>query len=85
MPEISRFYGIIIRMFFNEHNPPHFHAEYGEYRVVVNLNDEVVNGFMPKRALKLIFEWLDLHKEELINNWEKCKNDTSPDKINPLK
>jgi len=72
-------------MFFNEHNPPHFHAEYGEYRVVVNLNDEVVNGFMPKRALKLIFEWLDLHKEELINNWEKCKNDTSPDKINPLK
>ena len=85
MPEISRFYGIIIRMFFNEHNPPHFHAEYGEYRIVVNLNDEVVNGFMPKRALKLIFEWLDLHKEELINNWEKCKNDTSPDKINPLK
>ena len=72
-------------MFFNEHNPPHFHAEYGEYRVVVNLNDEVVNGFMPKRALKLIFEWLDLHKEELINNWEKCKNDVSPDKINPLK
>ena len=72
-------------MFFNEHNPPHFHAEYGEYRVVVNLNDEVVNGFMPKRALKLIFEWLDLHKEELINNWEKCKNDISPDKINPLK
>ena len=85
MPEISRFYGIIIRMFFNEHNPPHFHAEYGEYRVVVNLNDEVVNGFMPKRALKLIFEWLDLHKEELINNWEKCKNDISPDKITPLK
>ena len=85
MPEISRFYGIIIRMFFNEHNPPHFHAEYGEYRVVVNLNDEVVNGFMPKRALKLIFEWLDLHKEELIKNWEKCKNDVSPDKINPLK
>jgi len=72
-------------MFFNEHNPPHFHAEYGEYRVVVNLNDEVVNGFMPKRALKLIFEWLDLHKEELINNWEKCKNDISPDKITPLK
>ena len=72
-------------MFFNEHNPPHFHAEYGEYRVVVNLNDEVINGFMPKRALKLIFEWLDLHKEELMNNWEKCKNDALPDKINPLK
>ena len=84
MPEISRFYGIIIRMFFNEHNPPHFHAEYGEYKVVVDLNDEVVKGFMPKRALKLIFEWLELHKEELIANWERCQNEDIPERIKPL-
>jgi len=85
MPEISRFYGIIIRMFFNEHNPPHFHAEYGEYKIVVDLIDEVVKGFMPKRALKLIFEWLELHKDELIANWEKCQNEDIPNKIKPLK
>ncbi|MEA3496904.1 MAG: DUF4160 domain-containing protein [Bacteroidota bacterium] len=85
MPEISRFYGIIIRMFFNEHNPPHFHAEYGEYKIIVDLNDEVVKGFMPKRALKLIFEWLELHKDELIANWERCQNEDIPKKIKPLK
>ncbi len=85
MPEISRFYGIIIRMFFNEHNPPHFHAEYGEYRCIINLNDELVKGTMPKRALKLIFEWLELHKEELLVNWEKCLNNIEPNHIEPLK
>ena len=85
MPEISRFYGIIIRMFFNDHNPPHFHAEYGEYRIIVDINDEVINGFMPKRALKLIFEWLDLHKEELLANWERCQNKDIPMEIEPLK
>nr|NQU90869.1 DUF4160 domain-containing protein [Bacteroidota bacterium] len=85
MPEISRFYGIIVRMFFNEHNPPHFHAEYSEYKVVINIDDEVVNGFMPKRALKLLFEWLELHKEELVENWSLCKNNELPKKIEPLK
>ncbi len=85
MPEISRFYGIIIRMFFNEHNPPLFHAEYGEYRCVINLNDEVVNGSMPKRALNLIFEWLELHKDELFENWERCLNNIQPNSIEPLK
>ena len=67
-------------MFYNDHNPPHFHAVYGEFKVVININDEIVEGFMPKRALKLVFEWLDLHKVELIENWdlaqlgEKIKN-----------
>lgn len=73
MPEISRFYGIVIMMFYNEHNPPHFYANYGEYKIVVNLDDELIKGFMIKRALNLIFEWMDTHKEELRMNWEKCK------------
>ncbi len=51
MPEISRFYGIIIRMFHDDHNPPHFHVEYQGYKISVNLKYEVVEGFMPKRAL----------------------------------
>ena len=85
MPEISRFYGIIIHMFFNEHNPPHFHAVYGEYRVSIDLENEVVNGFMPKRALKLVFEWMDIHKTEIIENWKKCQQGETPDKIEPSK
>lgn len=66
MPEISRFYGIIIQMFFEDHNPPHFHIEYGEYKAVIDFQNDIVNGYMPNRALKLIFEWMELHKEELL-------------------
>ena len=67
MPEISRFYGILIFMFYNDHNPPHFHVEYGEYKAVINFDEEIVKGNMPKRALKLVFEWMDLHKIEPLN------------------
>lgn len=85
MPEISRFYGIVVQMFFNEHNPPHFHVTYGDFKAVIDLQDEVVNGFMPKRALKLIFEWMDIHKQELLENWEMCRVGKMPEKIEPLK
>lgn len=84
MPEISRFYGIVIAMFYNEHNPPHFHANYGEFKIVINIEDEIVSGFMPKRALNLIFEWMDLHKVELLNNWDKCQKGVKPNNIEPL-
>jgi len=84
MPEISRFYGLVILMFFNEHNPPHFHVTYGEFKAIVNISDEIVLGVMPKRALILIFEWLELHRNELLANWEKCQNGINPDKIKPL-
>ncbi len=72
-------------MFYNDHNPPHFHANYGEYRVVISITDEIVDGYMPKRALKLVFDWMDLHKEELLSNWEKCQNGIRPESIEPLK
>ena len=85
MPEISRFYGIIIQMFFRDHNPPHFHITYGEYKSIINLNDEVVEGFMPKRALKLVFDWMDIHKEELIENWRLTQSGEFPNPIEPLK
>lgn len=85
MPEICRFYGIIIQMFFNDHNPPHFHVVYGDFKAVININDEIVEGFMPKRALKLVFEWMDLHKSELLVNWELAQNGELPIKIEPLK
>ena len=85
MPEICRFYGIIIQMFFNDHNPPHFHVVYGDFKAVINIKDEIVEGFMPKRALKLVFEWMELHKEELLANWNLAQNGELPNKIEPLK
>lgn len=85
MPEICRFYGIIIQMFFNDHNPPHFHVVYGDFKAIININDEIVEGFMPKRALKLVFEWMDLHKNELLENWNLAQNGELPLKIEPLK
>lgn len=84
MPEISRFYGILIFMFYNDHNPPHFHVEYSEYKAVINFDEEIVKGNMPKRALKLVFEWMDLHKEELMKNWELARNGEPLNKIEPL-
>ena len=85
MPEICRFYGIIIQMFYNDHNPPHFHVVYGEFKVVININDEIVEGFMPKRALKLVFEWMEIHKEELMINWNLAQNGEQLLSIEPLK
>jgi hypothetical protein len=69
MPEISRFLGIIIAMFYKDHSPPHFHAIYGEYEITVEIESGVINGRFPKRALKLVHEWFDLHKDELLRNW----------------
>ena len=71
MPEISRFYGIIIKMFFNDHFPRHFHAEFGEFRAMINIETgEVIEGDMPKKQLRLIQAWAILHENELIDNFE---------------
>ncbi len=85
MPEISRFYGIIIGMFFNEHNPPHFHVKYDEYKAEITIKDGIVTGKLPRRALNLVFEWLDLHRDELLENWKRGENRESFIKIEPLK
>lgn len=66
MPEIRRFYGIIIYMFYNEHNRPHFHAEYQDFEGIIEIESGIIKGKTPRRALKLIFEWIDLHKDELL-------------------
>ena len=84
MPEISRFYGIVVYMFFNDHNPPHFHIKYQEYEAVININNGVVKGEVPRRALKLIYEWLDLYKEELLENWKLIEERKPFNKIEPL-
>jgi len=85
MPEISKFYGIIVRMFFDDHNPPHFHITYQEYEASVNIENGIVKGEMPRRALKLVFDWLDLHKDELFDNWKSMQETGEYNKIDPLK
>ena len=71
MPAISMFYGIIIKMYNNgEHNPPHFHASYQGYYATFNLDGELIEGDMPKRQIKFIAAWTEIHKDELIANWE---------------
>ena len=84
MPEICRFYGIIITMFFNEHNPPHFHVRYMEHRALIDIGNGTITGTMPRRALKMIYEWLDLHQNELMDNWNRLQRGEEFKKINPL-
>jgi hypothetical protein len=84
MPEISRFYGLIILMNFKDHNPPLFHAWYVDFKAIVTINDGIVKGEMPQRALKMIFEWLEIHREELIANWQLAQNGDELFKIEPL-
>lgn len=85
MPTISHFYGIDIRMFWRDHNPPHFHAVYGDGHALIDIRTmEVISGVLPKRALAFVLEWADIHRAELIEDWELCTNNQSPKPIDPL-
>lgn len=86
MPAISMFFGIIIRMYnTGEHNPPHFHASYQEHNAVFDLEGRMIQGSMPRRQQRLIVAWAEIHKEELIANWELAMNEEPLFKIRPLK
>lgn len=84
MPEISRFLGIVITMFYNDHGPAHFHAVYGDNAVTISILDGVVNGNFPTRALRLLLEWRTLHEDELIENWELARQRKPLKRIAPL-
>ena len=84
MPEISRFLGIVIGMFFNEHGLPHFHAVYGEYKVTVEIESGHVRGEFPPRALRPVLEWAELHKQELFEDWERARRRQPLERIPPL-
>jgi hypothetical protein len=84
MPELCRFLGIVIFMNFNDHNPPHFHASYGDYEITIEINSGIVEGKFPKRALNLVMEWYELHKEELLENWMLIASSGDFKKIKPL-
>ncbi len=85
MPEISRFYGIIIALYYNEHNPPHFYAKYGEFKAEIDIKTlELLKGSLPKRAKTLVLEWADEHKDELMKDWELARQNAELFKIEPL-
>lgn len=85
MPEISRFFGIVIYMFYDEHAPSHFHAKYAEYETVIDLeNLTVLRGHLPPRVMGLVMEWTLLHQEELRANWQRALQQQSLQKIAPL-
>jgi hypothetical protein len=69
VPEISRFLGIVVAILYREHDPPHFHATYGDYEITVGILDGLVTGRFPKRALRHILEWYEMHQAELLEDW----------------
>jgi hypothetical protein len=85
MPTICMFYGIAIQMFWNEHAPPHFHALYGEYEALIDIQKlEVMRRTLPRRALNLVLDWAELHQREFLEDWELCMHLKQPKPIPPL-
>jgi hypothetical protein len=84
MPVISRFFGVMIVMYWRDHAPPHFHAKYGDDEVIVDIQTGDVTGTMSKRALAMVDEWRLLHIAELLENWELAAGRRSLRRIDPL-
>ena len=85
MPEISRFYGIVIGMFYDEHRPPHFHVRYGDHEGVIRINDLLLTeGHLPPRTLGLVIEWAAKHRAALLRNWNAIETGRQMRKIAPL-
>lgn len=85
MPEISRFLGIVIYMYFNEHNPPHFHAEYNEHQASILINSlGLMEGKLPSRVMSLVIEWAQEHHKDLLDNWNSIKETGKYKRIEPL-
>jgi hypothetical protein len=84
MPEISRFLGIVIGILYRDHDPPHFHAAYGEFEITVGIEDGIVKGEFPRRALALVLEWYQVHQNELRENWELARLRKPLRRIPPL-
>jgi hypothetical protein len=85
MPEVTRFFGIVVRMYFADHSPAHFHAEYGEHEALVEIETlSVLRGDLPRRAMALVLEWAALHRQELRADWERARGGTPLEPIAPL-
>jgi len=86
MPRICSFYGIAIWIYWNDHHPPPFYAEYGEFEILIKIEDlSIYSGSLPSRALGLVIEWASQHKEELMQDWLLAERQLPLNKIEPLK
>lgn len=85
MPTLSTFYGIKVTMNYNDHLPPHFHAEYQDFEVTMEIANGLVTGKMPRRALNLLWAWVDEHQDELERNWELARARRPLEPIEPLR
>ncbi len=85
MPTISLFFGIKITMYYDEHMPPHFHAEYNNNKALIDIiNSQTIKGALPARQLKLVLAWAVIHQDELMQNWELAKDKQPLNRIAPL-
>ena len=85
MPEISLFFGIRVTMYYDDHNPPHFHAEYNGQKVLVDIMEgRILNGAFPSRQLKFVLAWAEIHQAELMENWDLASKDLPLKKVAPL-
>ena len=85
MPEICRFFGIIIFLYWKDHNPPHIHFTYGDYECSISVLDLIVDGQAPAKVIAKVNEWINLHEAEILSLWEKAQKGEKIDKIEPLK
>ena len=85
MPEVSRFFGMVIAMYYNDHAPPHFHVRYAKQKAVVGINPvELLEGTLSPNARALVFEWANMHQDELMSDWDLARQQEPLDKIDPL-
>ena len=84
MPVISRFFGIVIFMYWRDHAPPHFHAKYGDDEIIMNIETGEITGHMARRAASMVQEWRKLHQEELRENWRRAEQNQNLGQIDPL-
>jgi hypothetical protein len=85
VPEISRFFGVVIKMFWADHNPPHFHAEYGEHESLIDIRTlSAFAGRLPARVMGFVIEWASLHQQELLDDWRRAHSEEPLQRIDPL-
>ena len=85
MPEICRFYGIVIYLYWMDHNPPHIHVVYGDYECSISIMERIVDGKIPAKVVSKVNQWMDIHQDEIMKLWEKASKGEKIEKIEPLK
>jgi len=84
MPLISEFFGLKVYMYWNDHNPPHFHVQYAGKEAVFNLDGDMIEGFVPKRQKRMVQVWIDINQDALYENWKLLQEEGQHKKIKPL-